>query len=98
MVNSNWGGVVEDNSFGTHEFMDLCEQIGCEPYLAVNMGSGTVAEAADWVEYLTADGESDMAKLRAKERTQRTMEDQISWHWEMKTGLWWQYVSRLLCQ
>lgn len=66
MVNSNWGGVVEDNSFGTHEFMDLCEQIGCEPYLAVNMGSGTVAEAADWVEYLTADGESDMAKLRAK--------------------------------
>lgn len=49
MVNSNWGGVVEDNSFGTHEFMDLCEQIGCEPYLAVNVGSGTVAEAADWV-------------------------------------------------
>lgn len=64
MVNSNWGGVVEDNSFGTHEFMELCEQIGCEPYIAVNMGSGTVAEAADWVEYLTADGESDMAKLR----------------------------------
>lgn len=64
MVNTNWGGVVEDNSFGTHEFMDLCEQIGCEPYIALNMGSGTVQEAAEWVEYLTFDGVSPMAKLR----------------------------------
>lgn len=66
MVNTNWGGVVEDNSFGTHEFMELCEQIGCEPYIAVNLGSGTVQEAAEWVEYLTAEGASDMAKLRAQ--------------------------------
>ena len=47
MVNTNWGGVVEDNSFGTHEFLDLCEQIGCEPYISVNVGSGTVQEAAE---------------------------------------------------
>lgn len=66
MVNTNWGGVVEDNSFGTHEFMELCRQIACEPYIAVNLGSGTVQEAAEWVEYLTADGMSDMAKLREK--------------------------------
>lgn len=64
MINTNWGGVVEDNSFGTHEFMDLCEQIGCEPYIALNMGSGTVQEAAEWVEYMTFDGVSPMAKLR----------------------------------
>lgn len=66
MVNTNWGGVVEDNSFGTHEFMDLCEQIGCEPYIALNIGSGTVQEAAEWVEYMTFDGESPMADLREK--------------------------------
>lgn len=64
MVNTNWGGTVEDNSFGTHEFMELCELIGCEPYIAVNMGSGTVKEAAEWVEYMTADGDSDFAVLR----------------------------------
>lgn len=66
MVNTNWGGVVEDNSFGTHEFMELCEQIGCEPYIAVNLGSGTVQEAAEWVEYMTAENTSTMAELRKK--------------------------------
>ena len=64
MVNTNWGGVVEDNSFGTHEFMELCEQVGCEPYIAVNVGSGTVQETAEWIEYLTFDGISPMAQLR----------------------------------
>ncbi|WP_310605203.1 alpha-N-arabinofuranosidase [Anaerosporobacter sp.] len=66
MVNTNWGGVVEDNSFGTHEFMELCEQIGCEPYIAGNVGSGTVQELAEWIEYMTFDGESPMANLRKK--------------------------------
>ncbi len=65
MVNTHWGGVVEDNSFGTHEFMELCRQIGCEPYITMNVGSGTVQEMAEWVEYLTFDGESPMARLRA---------------------------------
>ncbi len=64
MVNTNWGGVVEDNSFGTHEFMELCEQVGCQPYIAGNVGSGTVQELAEWVEYMTFDGISPMAKLR----------------------------------
>lgn len=54
MVNSNWGGTVEDNSFGTHEFFNLCELLGTEPYLSGNVGSGTVAELAKWVEYITA--------------------------------------------
>jgi alpha-N-arabinofuranosidase len=64
MVNTNWGGVVEDNSFGTHEFLELCSLIGCEPYIAGNVGSGTVEEMAKWVEYLNFDGISPMANLR----------------------------------
>ncbi|MCH5230658.1 MAG: alpha-N-arabinofuranosidase [Muribaculaceae bacterium] len=64
MVNSNWGGTVEDNSFGTHEFFNFCELLGIEPYLSANVGSGTVEEMAKWVEYITAvDG--PMAKERA---------------------------------
>ena len=66
MVNTNWGGVVEDNSFGTNEFMDLCEELGCEPYIAGNLGSGTVQELSEWVEYMTFDGVSPMAELRRK--------------------------------
>ncbi|NLF35952.1 MAG: alpha-N-arabinofuranosidase, partial [Clostridiaceae bacterium] len=53
-VNTHWGGVVEDNSFGTHEFMQLCEMIGCQPYIAGNLGSGTVQEMSEWIEYITA--------------------------------------------
>lgn len=64
MVNTNWGGVVEDNSFGTHEFLDLCEELGCEPYIAGNLGSGTVQELSEWIEYMTFDGESPMANWR----------------------------------
>ena len=55
MINTNWGGVTEDNSFGTHEFMELCDLIGCEPYITGNFGSGTVEEISQWVEYVTSD-------------------------------------------
>lgn len=64
MINTHWGGVVENNHFGTHEFMDLCEQLGCEPYICGNVGSGTVQEMSQWVEYVTFDGKSPMADLR----------------------------------
>ena len=63
MVNNNWGGIVEDNSFGTHEFLNLCELIGCEPYISLNVGSGSVEEAAKWIEYMNA-ADGPMAKLR----------------------------------
>ncbi len=66
MVNTNWGGVVEDNSFGTHEFFELCEQLGCDAYINGNVGSGTVQEMNEWVEYMTFDGKSPMADLRRK--------------------------------
>lgn len=64
MINTHWGGVVENNHFGTHEFMELCEMIGAEPYISGNLGSGTVQEMQQWVEYITFDGKSPMADLR----------------------------------
>lgn len=64
IVNVWWGGVTEDNSFGTHDFLNLCELLGTEPYLAGNVGSGEVQELADWVQYVNFDGESPMSKLR----------------------------------
>ena len=66
MINTHWGGVVENNHFGTHEFLDFCEQVGCEPYICLNVGSGTVQEAMEWVEYMTSDADSPMANLRRK--------------------------------
>ncbi len=66
MVNTNWGGVTEDNSFGTHEFLRLCEMLGCEPYITGNVGSGTVEEMSKWVEYVNFDGVSPMTKLRGE--------------------------------
>jgi alpha-L-arabinofuranosidase len=64
-VNASWGGVIEPNSFGTHEFMDFVDQLGADVFLSVNVGSGTVQEAADWLEYLTADKPTTLQKERA---------------------------------
>jgi len=66
IVNVFWGGVTEDNSFGTHEFLNFCELIGTEPYLSINVGTGTVREAVEWVEYVTSDNQSPMTELRKK--------------------------------
>ncbi|GHU89651.1 intracellular exo-alpha-L-arabinofuranosidase 2 [Spirochaetia bacterium] len=64
MINTNWGGVTEDNSFGTHEFLDLCDQLGCEPYICGNVGSGTVQELSQWIEYVNSDAVSPMTEIR----------------------------------
>lgn len=64
MINTTWGGVTEDNHFGTHEFMDFCDQIGAAPYVSGNLGSGTVEEMMQWVEYMTSDADSPLANLR----------------------------------
>jgi len=66
MINTNWGGVTEDNSFGTNEFFRLCELVGCEPYIAGNLGSGTVEELSQWVEYMTLEGGSPISDMRKK--------------------------------
>lgn len=64
IVNTNWGGVTETNAFGTHEFLEVCRQIGCDAYISGNVGSGTVQEFSDWVEYCNMPGRSPMADLR----------------------------------
>src|SRR5687767_4865470 len=71
IVNSWWGGVTENNSFGTHDFLNMCELLGTEPYLAGNMGSGAVQELADWVQYVNFSGEGPMSKLRREDGRQQ---------------------------
>lgn len=66
IVNTHWGGVVETNHFGTHEFFRLCELLETEPYICGNLGSGTVQEMSEWIEYINFDGKSPMADLRRK--------------------------------
>jgi len=66
IVNTNWGGVTEDNSFGTHEFLEMCKLLNTEPYISGNVGSGTVQELADWVQYANFDAKSPMSDLRRK--------------------------------
>lgn len=63
-INTTWGGVIETNAFGTHEFMDLCEMIGADAYIGGNAGSGTPQEMMEWVEYMTSDSNSALAELR----------------------------------
>lgn len=65
-INSHWGGVTEDNSFGTHEFLELCKLLECEPYISANVGSGTPEQMRDWVEYLNFSGKSTLTQQRAE--------------------------------
>ncbi|HAH23077.1 MAG TPA: alpha-N-arabinofuranosidase [Prolixibacteraceae bacterium] len=62
--NAFWGGTIEDNSFGTNEFLNLCELLGCDPYISANVGSGTVGEMVDWIQYMTSDDNVPMVNLR----------------------------------
>jgi alpha-N-arabinofuranosidase len=64
-LNPNWGGVIEPNTFGTHEVMDFLDQIGAEAFVSVNLGTGTPQEAAEWLEYLTTAQPTALAKERA---------------------------------
>jgi len=64
IVNKWWGGVTEDNSFGTHDFLNMCEELGAEPYISGNVGSGTAQELSDWVQYANFAGKSPMSDWR----------------------------------
>ena len=65
-INRWWGGTVEENGFGTHEFMDLCRLLGARPYLAGNVGSGSPEELRAWVEYCNYPFGSTLADERLK--------------------------------
>ncbi|WP_293974277.1 alpha-L-arabinofuranosidase C-terminal domain-containing protein [Sphingomonas sp.] len=64
-INASWGGKPDTNAFGTHEFMDFLGQIGAEPFVSVNVGSGSVQEADDWMRYMTAPTDSAPGRARA---------------------------------
>lgn len=64
LVNTNWGNVTENNHFGTHEYFELLHQLGAEAYINANVGSGTVQEMSEWVEYITKAGKSPVSDLR----------------------------------
>jgi alpha-N-arabinofuranosidase len=66
MINTHWGGVVENNHFGSHEFLTLCDLLDCEPYICGNLGSGSVREMSQWIEYLTFDGDSPLTEERRR--------------------------------
>jgi len=85
IVNSWWGGVTEDNSFGTHEFLDLCEQLGAEPYITGNVGSGTVQDFAQWVQYVNFDGVSPMSALRRENGREKPWKDRF---WGVGNEAW----------
>jgi len=63
-INIHWGNVVESNHVGTHEFLDFCDMVGAKPYFCGNLGSGTVREMRDWVEYCNYPGDSSLALER----------------------------------
>ncbi|MCU0522422.1 MAG: alpha-N-arabinofuranosidase [Anaerolineae bacterium] len=64
-VNIHWGEVPEPNAFGTQEFVRFCRMLGAEPYIVGNVGSGTVQELREWVEYCNYGGDSTLARRRA---------------------------------
>lgn len=85
MVNTWWGGVTEDNSFGTHDFLNMCELLGTEPYLSGNVGSGTVQELSEWVQYVNFEKNSPMSNLRQQNGRQ------APWHvryWGVANEAW----------
>ncbi|MCC3158564.1 alpha-N-arabinofuranosidase [Hymenobacter sp. 15J16-1T3B] len=83
-LNVWWGDTPEDNSFGTHEFLELCQLLGTEPYMAANVGSGTVQEMADWVEYLNASGTT---LARQREQNGHPAPYKVSW-WGVGNESW----------
>jgi len=86
MYNSHWGGVVENNHFGTHEFLDLCEQLGCDAYISGNVGSGSVQEMMEWVEYMTSDADPPWPTCVARtDATSRGASNTSGW--AMKAGV-----------
>jgi len=64
--NVHGSNVEAINAVGTHEFFDLIDMLGAEAYINGNVGTGSVQEMSDWVEYMTADGGSPLARLRAQ--------------------------------
>ena len=80
-ANLNWD-MTESNAFGTHEFLDFCDQVDSIPYINVNMGSGTVREMRDWLEYLNCPSETTLTRQRAANGHPEPSRSDIYWNRE----------------
>ena len=89
LPNYAWGQ-QENNFFGTDEFIAFCRAVGCEPMICLNAGSGTVSEAAQWLEYCNGGVDTPMGRLRAENGHPEPYNVR---HWEVGNELWgrWQY-------
>ena len=80
LVNIHWGNYTEDNSFGTHEFVELCRLIGAEPYLAGNVGSGSPHELRNWMEYCNYPAGSSLSDERAQNGSPEPLRINSAWN------------------
>jgi alpha-N-arabinofuranosidase len=89
LPNYAWGQ-QENNFFGTDEFIAFCRAVGCEPMICLNAGSGTVSEAAQWLEYCNGGVDTPMGRLRTANGHPEPYNVK---HWEIGNELWgkWQY-------
>jgi alpha-N-arabinofuranosidase len=65
-LNTNWGGVPDNNEFGTHEFLDFVELIGADAYINGNLGTGSPREMAEWLQYMTSDKPTALTAERTR--------------------------------
>ena len=83
-LNRAWNE-LEPNDLGTHEFLDFCEQINVTPFICVNAGSGSVEEAAAWVEYCNGPNDSEWGRVRASNGRDKPWGVQ---HWSIGNEIW----------
>ena len=86
-VNASWGG-VDTNAFGTHEFLDLCEMLGAEPYINGNVGTGTPQEMMEWIEYMTSASDSHASAYASSEWSRKALEDTLLRSRQRELGVW----------
>jgi alpha-N-arabinofuranosidase len=90
LPNYAWGQ-QENNFFGTDEFIAFCHVVGCEPMICLNAGSGTVSEAAQWLEYCNGGLDTPMGRLRAANGHPQPYNVK---HWEIGNELWGRWQDR----
>lgn len=84
--NENFGTYETDNNhFGTHEFMVLCEMVGARPWLNVNVLSGGVREMREWVEYCNRSEKTALSMERAKNGSEKPFQVQ---YWGLGNESW----------
>ena len=98
VVNNNWGGVTEDNGVGTHEFLELTQKLGAEPFIVGNVGSGTVQEMQEWWEYVDPSRRRTHGRSAAPQRPAGSLERTLLGCWQRELGVRRQHATGVLRQ